>query len=362
MQEGAMNPLLFVFLRSYRRTYRCISAYGCLEKAVLLLAVLVISSTLTFAQGSEPGSLAVPHPVKLEIHGQVRLADTHRPAANILVRLDSFSGGMIGQILTDRDGKFQFSGLRSMQYVVTVRAEGYQQFQQSVDLLTATSDYVNVFLTPTSSENGSGTHRASYIDARIPAAARQAFEKAQSVLQNGNFEKAIPILEKAINIWPDFYEAQLSLGTAYMDVSNWEKAEPSLLKALQLNSQSTNALFALGELYLKMHRLDEAEKRLRNGLQLQNRSATAHFALARVYWEKNDIPATGRQLAISLQLDPNAPDPHLLAGNVFLRVRNLENALGEFREYLRLAPKGAHAAEARGMTEEIKRQLRSSNK
>jgi Tfp pilus assembly protein PilF len=339
-QEGAINPLLFVFL----------------------LGALFFSSTLTFAQGSEPGSLAAPHPVKLEIHGQVRLGDTRRPAANILVRLDSFSGGMIGQILTDRDGKFQFTGLRSMQYVVTVRADGYQQFQQSVDLLTATTDYVNVFLIPTSSENDTGTHKAGYIDARIPAPARQAFEKAQSVLHEGNFERAIPSLEKAINIWPDFYEAQLSLGTAYMDVGNWEKAEHSLLKAFQLNSQSANALFALGELYLRMHRLDEAEKRLRNGLQLQNRSATAHFALARVYWEKNDIAATGRQLAISLQLDSNVADPHLLAGNVFLRVRNLENALGEFQEYLRLAPKGAHADEARNKIEEIKRRLRNSNK
>ena len=91
-----------------------------------------------------------PRPVKIELHGNVRFSDLRRPAANILVRLENFNGGIAAQMLTDRDGRFRFSGLAPRQYTLTIRAQGYKDSFQTVEFLTTTSDFVNIELVPES--------------------------------------------------------------------------------------------------------------------------------------------------------------------------------------------------------------------
>ena len=334
------------------------------------MKTLVLGAFLLFASAFAPdeayGQRTTPtHPVSLEVYGQARFGDTRAPAGNILVRLETFGGGVVGQILTDHDGKFRFSGLASQQYNLIIHTPGYSDFRQSIDLLTQTSDYVNVFLVP--DEQPSETRRTlrsiGYVDASVPAEARREFEKAQtSFFDQNNIDEAIRHLQKALSIHANFYEAELSLGTLYMDTGKWEQAESSLLHAVQLTTKSPNALFALGEVYFHEARLQEAEKALRNGLLIENRSWKAHFALARVYWKTGDLPRTGRQLALTLQLNPNAADAHLLAAKVLMRVRKFDDALSELEEYLRLEPKGVYAEQARATAQTIRSKLPSASR
>jgi lipoprotein NlpI len=65
----------------------------------------------------------------------------------------------------------------------------------------------------------------------------------------------------------------------------------------------------------------------------------------------------GPHVGRALQLKPDLAEGHLLAGNILLKARQPENALTEFNEYLRLAPKGEFAVETRGLAEKIKRVL-----
>ena len=60
-------------------------------------------------------------------------------------------------------------------------------------------------------------------------------------------------------------------------------------------------------------------------------------------------PAIGR----TLQLKPDFAEAHLVAGNILLRLNQQQRALVEYREYLRLAPKGEYAAEAHELIEQL---------
>ena len=197
----------------------------CLLKPLLIGFVVLLIHPPGMAQRTTP-----THPVNLEVHGQVRYAETKRPAANIVVRLESFSGGMVGQVLTDREGKFLFSSLASTQYILTIHAPDYQDVHQSIDLLTATSEYVNVYLSPEPVRKSST--RARYIDASVPEQARKEFENGQAALAAQNKkELAVGHFENAIRLYPNFFEAELSLGTLYMDLGQWDKAEQALRRA-----------------------------------------------------------------------------------------------------------------------------------
>src|SRR5678816_1670652 len=71
----------------------------------------------------------------VEIHGQVRFAEGGAPAANVVVRLESYEGGgSISEAFTDRLGKFRFTGLPPAQYSVRVRQSGYRDTQQTIDM------------------------------------------------------------------------------------------------------------------------------------------------------------------------------------------------------------------------------------
>ena len=139
-----------------------------------------------------------------------------------------------------------------------------------------------------------------------------------------------------------------------MDLGEWEKAEEALNRALEIDPKTVNTLFAIAELNLQRKNYVEAERFLIEGLNIENRSWQGHFMLGRLYWSKDEIVKAGRQVALALQLNPNFAEAHMLGANILLRAGKREDALLEFEEYLRLAPKGAYVAQARKAVQKLK--------
>ncbi len=319
---------------------------------LLFFAIVVLSASLTSGQGARTRSLPVT------VHGQVRYAHGGAPAENVLVRLESFNGGLDGEMMTDRTGKFQFSGMPPAQYVIKIHLPGFMDQQRQVDLQTTTSDYVLFQLLPeTKAADSVAPARTKLVDANVPAEAQREFERAQSALQSegaDRLDECARHLERAISIYPKFLEAELRLGTVYMDLNQPDKAERALRGALEINPNTPNAFFALGELKLQQKKYSESEKMLRDGLNLENRSWQGHFTLGRVYWNTGDLAKAGKQVAITLQLNPKLAEAHLLGANILLRAGKREDAALEFEEYLRLAPNGQYSDQVRETIRRLK--------
>ncbi len=329
---------------------------------VVLLSLLILPG-LARAQRAPHAS-----PIPLQINGQVRYAQGGRPAEFIMVRLDTFSGGVEAEMTTDRSGKFNFIGLSPEVYVVTLRAPGFKEVSQQVDLRTQLTDYVQLTLVAEESAS-SPSNRPGVIDVNVPQAARAEFEKGRDALLNSNHASSgIQHLENAVRIYPGYFEALLLLGTAYMDQSDWDKAENALARALAAYPKAANALFALGELYLRQKKDAEAEKVLLQGLQFEDRSWQSHLSLGHVYWDmavKLNDEAHYRPLLEksylhakrALQLKPDLAAAHLLKGNLLFKARRAQDALPEFEEYVRLDPNGEFANQTRALVQKIKTAL-----
>ncbi len=196
-----------------------------------------------------------PNAAVVEIHGQVRFAEGGAPAANVVVRLESFDGGgSISEAFTDSSGKFRFTNLSPAQYSVRVRQMGYRDVQQNVDMTIQTSGLVMLQLLRDVSGLKTTTSALGSIDVNVPPAAQKEFDKGTAALGQGGKDKiafAAKCFEKAVSIYPKFVEAHLKLGTVYMDLEQWDKAEKALLATIEVDPKAFNALFALSEIYLR---------------------------------------------------------------------------------------------------------------
>src|SRR5678815_3437674 len=107
---------------------------------LLLLSIIAIGVCQFVIRGQVQTQ---PNVAVVEIHGQVRFAEGGAPAANVVVRLESYDGGgSISEAFTDRLGKFRFTNIPPAQYSVRVRQTGYRDAQQNVDMTTTTSGLV----------------------------------------------------------------------------------------------------------------------------------------------------------------------------------------------------------------------------
>ncbi len=315
----------------------------------LLIVMAVEAFALQVQESPRPPGMAI------SIHGEVRYAEGGKQAENVLVVLESFAGGMVAEVRTDRAGKFDFSNISQAIYRVTASLEGFRPASQEVNLMTTYTEYV--VLTLVSTEAGTQARAGpgqTVLDSRVPKEAREEYEKGRSELMNSSDPaKGISDLEKSVKIYPDYLEARLLLGTAYMDAHQLDKAESSLKRVLQINPKTPQALLALGEIYREKKQYSEAEGALLQGLQLNESSWQGHLALGRLYWEMGSISKAGAEVGRTLQLKPDEADAYLLAGNLFLKANKAAEALQMFTQYLNLAPKGQYAEQTRKVVEKL---------
>lgn len=325
-------------------------------KLFLSTILLALLSCVVLGQSTQPAFSSTQN---IRITGTIRYADGS-PANEVQVRIERFSGGGFFDTRTDRIGKFVFTGLSPQQYHLTVRQPGYYEIVREVDLVFTGQENLQLALIPDPNAIGNRPPPASsrvVIDANVPPEARKEFEKADAILLSQKKERAaeaIVHLQKALLIYPNFLEAQLKMGLAYMDLQQWDKAEEALKRSIEINPKALTAYLALGEVYSTQKRYGDAEKIVKDGLLIDDRSWQAHFALARIYYTKGDLSRAGRQVGLAIQLNDNFPDAHLLAGNILLRVNKRQDAREQFQTYLRLAPKGEFAAQAREAIAKLK--------
>jgi Tfp pilus assembly protein PilF len=324
-------------------------------RILLILTASAFLATSVFAQrtSARPGSFSV------DITGMVRYMQGGTPADKVLIRLESYdSGGSLQEVYTDRSGKFRFSGLRPAQYVVRIHYPGFRDEEQRVDLQTASSSYLIFQLVPETTNSGAATGTISNVE--IPPKAHDQFlaaEKALSTSDPARFSTAIGHLQAALKLYPAYFEAELKLGTVYMDAQKWDEAEKSLQQAMGMNAHSPNAYFAMGRVYEWKRQYPDAVKVLQKGLANDAKSWQGHLDLGRVYWKQGDWVHAGPEVGRALQLNPRLAEGHLLAGNILLKARQPENALAEFEAYLRLEPNGEFAGPARDTVTKLKAAL-----
>ena len=95
-------------------------------------------------------------------------------------------------------------------------------------------------------------------EASVPAKARAAYKRAMEFVNNEQLENAIPELQQAISIYPQYVRAINDLGVTLMKLRRFDEAEAAFRKAIDIDKRFFHPRMNLGIVLNKQSRYKEA--------------------------------------------------------------------------------------------------------
>lgn len=251
-------------------------------------------------------------------------------------------------------------------YQITVQGDG-TTFDTTTQTFREFGVYqVQVFLKPLRSPavKPAAVVDLAEFDSLAPEEARQAYAEAMRLYKEGERDKAVEGLERAIEIYPQYFRALNDLGVIYMKLGKLDLAAQMFDRAIKVaprvyypklnlarihtrqgrykeavrildqlhkeNPTLVDVRIALGDALMAMNKLDEAEPHLRaalNDAKLERETAgDVHYKLGSLLNKKQQYDAAIKELSQAVEVFPGSARSHLQLGGALLQVNRISEA------------------------------------
>jgi tetratricopeptide (TPR) repeat protein len=122
------------------------------------------------------------------------------------------------------------------------------------------------------------------------------FNQGQDAHEKGELEKAITLYASALEIFPEFAEAELQYGSALVSLNRIDDAEKHFRRAVELRQDWTLATANLGSVLVTKRKFAEAEPLLVKAIEADDSNTVALPALIEMRLETNASQAVLREL------------------------------------------------------------------
>ncbi len=287
----------------------------------------------------------------VSLTGVVRGLDGH-PVPNARMDLHDTGNGTIRQTqYTGPTGAFAFRDVPAGSYEL-IASYGINEARERVDLLAGSYSLVIRVAV-----GGSDSHQQTVSVAQmgVPGKARDQVNKAKESLYKGKLDAAREHVNKALQIYPRFAEAHMTLGIVDLQEQRLQEAAGEIENSIQLDPNIPMAYVALGATYNAQGRFDDALRTLNNGSRLAPSSWQSSFEMAKADLGKGDFSAALSHINRVQQLSKTDYLPlHLVKAHALLGMKAYHQAIDELQTYLSGNPQDGTAAEARQTLEDAR--------
>jgi tetratricopeptide (TPR) repeat protein len=292
-----------------------------------------------------------------QLYGRVRTDQGVALRSGGMVRLETEDHELVAEQPVNSAGEFYFLHVPKRQYLLTVTAEGFETYQQAIDLAEGPSQYnVNIALTPRKVTQSRAAPPA-LSDAQAPKEARREYEKAEKALAARKLGEAREHLAKAVEQYPCYARAQTDLGMVYSTQKDYAKSEAALRKSLTCDPGYVDAYVDLGQLLNAEKRFGEALPVLEQGARLSPASWQFYFEMGIAQYGLKHYSAAESEYVKAQSLNSNPPaELDVKLADVYLKEGAYDKAYAKMQEYLKAEPQGRFAPHVR----EIMKQMQSS--
>jgi arylsulfatase A-like enzyme/Flp pilus assembly protein TadD len=156
----------------------------------------------------------------------------------------------------------------------------------------------------------------SGVDPKDRIGTANALQEAVVLVEDGAFEKALPLLEKVTATDPDIPIAQLQLGFARARQRQYARAIPPLRKAIALQPDVPMAHYELGVALYETGDLPGAAAQFETVTARMPKWTDARYSLGSVYARINRVDDAVRELRAAIGQEPRHPRANLLLGRI----------------------------------------------
>lgn len=206
---------------------------------------------------------AVAQPQERSIRGRVH-SSAGVNAAWIIVRLLNGRGEPVTLGVTNNTGEFLFSGLKETNYLIVVAAPGYRTATEKINLAGRAGAVgadgvrtVEITLLASGSASTASASQTAFTQ-NVPKAARDAFERAVRLGKAGRKDVANTLLQEAIRIYPDYFDAHFALSNELMKAGRVDEAIAELEHASRINPKDDRVYQTFGVIMAKQGKYEIA--------------------------------------------------------------------------------------------------------
>lgn len=129
--------------------------------------------------------------------------------------------------------------------------------------------------------------------------------KALAFFNNDDYEKALPLFERLIEMGEKKEFVYTKLAFCYFKTWEFEKAKSTYKKLIEIDDGNYNAYFNLGQVFLKDRQLDSAKYYVRKSIAVQAVTFEKEYAsLAHIYRSENDLTTALKYYKRAYEEDP----------------------------------------------------------
>jgi tetratricopeptide (TPR) repeat protein len=253
---------------------------------------------------------------------------------NVQIILVDTQRGTRTESNTDKNGNFYRRGIVPSLYEINFSLDGYRTLKQEVKITTESTPNLKITLErfdPRATvgkdfqvgsklfQDGKYKEAAEVFNTiveNVPEYGEAYFNLALCYVRMNDMDKAIPQLEKSIELKPDLITAYGILGEAYLGKKEFENAITVFNKGIEFDPSNPNYYYSLGVAYCNLKKADEAIEILNKAKELDESFANVYYLLGVAYNMKSDNAKTIESFEKFIELEPNAPQVKMLKEHI----------------------------------------------
>jgi tetratricopeptide (TPR) repeat protein len=298
--------------------------------AALLMVLLAATGAVTSAQVNLGRG---------RITGQV-VNDAGNPVEGAKIVAQSLQGSAKLESVTDKKGHFAVAGLGTGAWRVTASLPGYAD--AGVDMNVAQ-------LRPNPPLTLTVRKLTAAQELRADKAALDLLDQADALIDQGNYDGALALLQEFQAKYPDLYQVRLNVATAYMKKGETDRAQAEFKAVLETIRQTrgdftkdkataVRALSGLGELAVKKGDLEAGQGYFGQALALSPEDAGAAFNVGEILFSNQRVDEAIKYYELALEIKKDWPKPCYKLGFVYLNKGDYAKSIVYFNRFVALDP------------------------
>lgn len=299
-----------------------------------------------------------------QIKGKVTDAQG-QPVAGATVSLENTNNGTKAiTTKTDKKGEYIQVGLTPGHYRITATKDAVTVTRETdvhLDMLT-----FDIKLVPSGAPGGPPASKEDVAKAKAKAEAMtKAFSDGVQLSNEGKNDEAIAKFNEVAAAIPNCAECYANIGTVQTKAKKYDEAEAAFKKAIEMKPDFAEAYNGLANLYNVQKKFDQAAEAGKKAMELSTSAAgaagaagggnaSASFNQGVILWNANKYAEAKAQFEAAVKADPNMPDAQYWLGMALVNGGDMPGAKPHFEAYLKLAPTGQYAEQAKSLVAAIK--------